>query len=211
MIEQFSLEELKNKFNSNKNFKLGTYLVAGMIGVVVLYFSYRQFIWGPANEKSNDGWWVALNYVAKDSTDQAIRVLEPFVKNNDGKTGGEIGQYLLGRQYMEKGKFSAAIEMFEDVDLNDTYLATMSIGLQGDCYSQLKKYNDALDMYTQAAEREDNDFTTPMYLFKAGLVCEMKLNKKADATAHFQRIKDDYPNYASTKTIDRYIARCATK
>jgi TolA-binding protein len=49
-----------------------------------------------------------------------------------------------------------------------------------------------------------------MYLFKAGLVCE-QLNKKADAAVHYQRIKDDYPNYASTKTIDRYIARCATK
>jgi tetratricopeptide (TPR) repeat protein len=211
MTEQFSFKDLKNKFNTNKKFKLGTYLVAGIIGVVVLYFSYRQFIWGPANEKSNDGWWVALNYISKDSTDQAIHLLEPYVKNNDGKTGGEIGQYLLGKQYMKKGKYAAALKMLEDVDLSDTYVSTMSIGLQADCYSQMKKYNEALDFYLQAADREDNEFTTPMYLFKAGLVCEKKLNKKADAAAHYQRIKDDYPNYASTKTIDRYIARCATK
>jgi TolA-binding protein len=211
MIEQFSFEELKNKFNTNNKFKLGTYLVAGIIGVVVLYFSYRQFIWGPANEKSNDGWWVAMNYISKDSTDQAIRLLEPYVKNNDGKTGGEIGQYLLGKQYMNKGKFAAALDMLKDVDVSDTYISTMSIGLQGDCYSQMKKYNEALDLYLQAADREDNEFTTPMYLFKAGLVCEKKLKNKTDAAAHFQRIKDDYPNYSSTKTIDRYIARCATK
>ncbi len=105
MIEQLSFEDLKNKFNTNKSFKLGTYIIGGLIAAVVVYFSYRQFIWGPANEKSNDGWWVALNYITKDSTDQAIRVLEPFVKSNDGKTGCEIAQYLLATQYMEKGNF----------------------------------------------------------------------------------------------------------
>jgi predicted negative regulator of RcsB-dependent stress response len=210
MIEQLSFEDLKHKFNNNKSFKFGTYLVVGLLAIVLVYFLYRQFIWGPANEKSNDGWWVALNYVTKDSTDQAIRILEPFVKNNDGKTGGEIAQYLLATQYMEKGKYTAAIKQLEDVDLQDTYVATLSIGLQGDCYSQMKKYKDALSFYTQAAEREDNDFTTPMYLFKAGLVCE-KLKQKEDAAAHYQRIKDDYPNYPSAQTIDRYIARCSTK
>lgn len=210
MIEQFSFEDLKNKFNDNKNFKIGTYVVAGMIALTVVYFAYRQFIWGPANEKSNDGWWVALNYITKDSTDQAIGILVPFVKNNDGKTGGEIAQYLLATQYMKKGKYSAALKELKDVDLQDTYIATMSIGLQGDCYSQMKKYADALDLYIQAADREDNEFTTPYYLFKAGRVCE-ELKKKSDALTHYQRIKDDFPNYASTKTIDRYIARCATK
>jgi len=210
MIEQLSFEDLKNKFNTNKNFKLGTYIVGGVIALVVLYFAYRQFIWGPANEKSNDGWWVALNYITKDSTDQAISVLIPFVKNNDGKTGGEIGQYLLATQYMKKGKYTAALDQLKSVDLEDTYISTLSIGLQGDCYNQMKKYNDALELYLEAADREDNEFTSPIFLFKAGLVCE-ELNKKSDAAAYYQRIKDDYPNYASTKTIDRYIARCATK
>ncbi|MFM6947289.1 MAG: tetratricopeptide repeat protein [Flavobacteriales bacterium] len=210
MIDQLSFDDLKNKFNENKNFKIGTYVVAGVLAAIILYFSYRQFIWGPANEKSNDGWWVALNYISKDSTDQAIRVLEPFVKNNDGKTGGEIGQYLLGKQYMIKGRYAAALKMLEDVSLNDTYVSTMSVGLQADCHSQLKHYDQALELYLTAADKEANEFTTPMYLFKAGLHAE-KLNKKADALTYYQRIKDDYPNYASTKTIERYIARCSTK
>jgi tetratricopeptide (TPR) repeat protein len=210
MIDQLSFDDLKNKFNQNKNFKIGTYVVGGLLVAIILYFSYRQFIWGPANEKSNDGWWVALNYISKDSTDQAIRVLEPFVKNNDGKTGGEIGQYLLGKQYMKKGNYVAALKMLEDVNLNDTYVSTLSLGLQADCHSQMKHYDQALELYVSAANKEENEFTTPMYLFKAGLHAE-KLNKKEDALAHYQRIKDDFPNYASTKTIERYIARCATK
>ena len=57
MIDQLSFDDLKNKFNQNKNFKIGTYVVGGLLVAIILYFSYRQFIWGPANEKSNDGWW----------------------------------------------------------------------------------------------------------------------------------------------------------
>ena len=157
MIDQLSFDDLKNKFNQNKNFKIGTYVVGGLLVAIILYFSYRQFIWGPANEKSNDGWWVALNYISKDSTDQAIRVLEPFVKNNDGKTGGEIGQYLLGKQYMKKGNYVAALKMLEDVNLNDTYVSTMSLGLQADCHSQMKHYDQALELYVSAANKEEND------------------------------------------------------
>ncbi|MEN9699616.1 MAG: hypothetical protein RLZZ301_814 [Bacteroidota bacterium] len=210
MIENLSYEDLKAKFNTNKNFKLGTYVVGALIAAVILYFSYRQFIWGPANEKSNDGWWVALNYITKDSTDQAIKVLVPFVKNNDGKTGGEIGQYLLATQYMKKGKFAAALEQLQGVDLSDTYVSVMTVGLQGDCYSEKNKFEDALSKYKSAIDMDDNDFTCPMYLMKAGRVAE-KLNKKEEAITYYQRIKDDYPNEASSLTIDRYIARCNTK
>lgn len=210
MIENLSLDELKAKFNSNKNFKLGTYVVGGLIAALLLFFVYRQLIWVPANEKSNDGWWVAMNYIAKDSTDQAIKVLVPFVNSNDGKTGGEIGQYLLATQYMKKGEYRKALENLEGVSLDDSYISVFSVGLQGDCYSDMKKYDQALTLYTEAADMQDNELTTPMYLFKAGLVAE-KLNKKEDATTFYTRIRDDYPSYASQKAIEKYIARVSTK
>lgn len=210
MIENLSLDELKAKFNNNKNFKLGTYVVGGLMAALLLFFVYRQLIWVPANEKSNDGWWVAMNYITKDSTDQAIKVLVPFVNSNDGKTGGEIGQYLLATQYMKKGEYRKALENLEGVSLDDSYIRVFSVGLQGDCYSDMKKYDQALSLYMEAADMQENELTTPMYLFKAGLVAE-KLNKKEDATTYYTRIRDDYPTYASQKAIEKYIARVSTK
>lgn len=209
MIENLSFDELKSKFNKDKNFKLLTYVVGGVFAAGLLFFVYKQVIWNPANEKSNDGWWEAMNYISKDSTDQAIKSLEPFVKNNDGKTGGEVGQYLLGTQYMKKGEFKKALEQFEGVDLNDSYISTFAIGLQGDCHSELKSYDKALELYVQAADAQDNEFTTPMYLFKAGLVAE-KLKKFEDATTFYTRIQDEYPNYGGQKTIEKYVARVSS-
>ncbi|MDP4636709.1 MAG: tetratricopeptide repeat protein [Crocinitomicaceae bacterium] len=212
MIENLSLDELKANFNNNKKFKFGTYIVGGLLAALLLFFVYRQLIWVPANEKSNDGWWVAMNYISKDSTDQAIKVLVPFVKNNDGKTGGEIGQYLLATQYMKKGEFRKALKNLEGVSIDDSYIRVFSIGLQGDCYSDMKKYDKALEIYLQAADAQENELTAPMYLFKAGLVAE-KLKKKKDAEAYYTRIRDDYPSYASQNRIeiDKYIARVSTK
>jgi tetratricopeptide (TPR) repeat protein len=163
----------------------------------------------PANEKSNDGWWVAMNYIEKDSTDQAIKSLEPFVKSYDGKTGGEIGQYLLATQYMKKGEFQKALDNLEGVDLDDTYISVFAIGLQGDCHSDMKNYEKAIEKYLEAAEANDNEMTTPMYLFKAGLHAE-KLKKFEDATTYYTRIQDDSPSFAAQKTIEKYIARASS-
>lgn len=209
MIEDLSFENLKSKFNSDKRFKIGTYLVGGVLALILLFFLYRQFIWMPSNEKSNDGWWVAMNYIEKDSTDQAINSLVPFVKSYDGKSGGEIAQYLLATQYMKKGEFQKAIENFEGVDINDTYISVFSIGLQGDCHSEMKNYEKAIEKYIVAAEANDNEMTTPMYLFKAGLNAE-KVKKFEDATIYYTRIQDDYPSYASQKTIEKFIARASS-
>ena len=208
-MEILSFEEIKSKFSSNKKFKTTSYIVGGILALLLLYFLYRQFIWLPSNEKSNDSWWPAMNFIAKDSTNEAIKSLEPFVKKYDGKSGGEIGQYLLATQYMKKGQFQKAIDNLEGVDVNDTYIKIYSIGLQGDCYSELKKYDIAEEKYLNAADLEENDFTTPMYLFKAGL-CAEKIKNYEAATTYYKRIQDDYISFASQKTIEKYIARTST-
>jgi tetratricopeptide (TPR) repeat protein len=206
MLENLSFDLLKSKFNSDKKFKLGTYFVGGIVGLGLVFLLYRQFMWLPDNEKSNDGWWIAMNYISKDSTDQAIKALEPFVRNYDGKSGGEIGQYLLATQYMKKGQFKKALDNLENVDLDDTYLRVFSTGLQGDCLSEMKKYDEAEHKYFEAAEMEDNEFTSPMYLFKAGL-CAEKLKKFDKATEYYTSIQDNYPTFASQKSIEKFLSR----
>ena len=209
MLENFTADSIKQRINSSKKSKLITYIVGGSILAVLLFFTYRQFIWQPGNEKSKDGYWIAQNYIAKDSTDKAIDVLIPFVKKNDGKIGGEMGQYLLATQYMKKGEFKKALTNLEGVSINDTYISVLSIGLQGDCYSELKKYEQALELYMKAADADDNEFTSPMYLFKAG-GCADQLDKFDEAIEIYTRIKDDYPTFANSKTIDKYIARASS-
>jgi tetratricopeptide (TPR) repeat protein len=209
MLENLSYGSLKTSFNSNKKLKLVTYIVAGLVTALIVYFLYRQFFWKPSNEKSQDGYWIAQNYIAKDSTDKAIAVLVPFVKKFDGKSGGELGQYLLATQYMKKGEFKKALTNLEGVSLDDTYLSIMCIGLRGDCKSEMKMYKEAAELYVEAADADNNDLTAPMYLFKAGGCAEQIKDFKL-ASELYTRIKNDYPQFGQQKTIDKYISRVSS-
>ncbi len=211
MLENLSTENIKEEFKSNKTARLVTYIVGGIIVLVLGYFLYRQFIWKPANVQSTEKGYAGLNYAFMDSTDIAIDELAGHVKKYDGKQGGEVAQYVLGRQYMAKGEFKRALKELEDVDVSDTYVRVYSIGLQGDCLSELKKYEDAVEKYIEASEAHDNDYTTPYYLFKAALVTELKLKNPEEATEMYQNIKDNYLQYGNTKSIDKYIARAKYK
>ena len=210
MLENFSFQSIKDMINRNKNAKIAVYVVSGLLVLVIGFFGYRQFVWKPKNEKSKDAFWPGLNLAAKDSTDQAIEALAPVVKKYDGTLGGENAQFTIARQYMAKGEFKKALKELDGVELSDTYLAAMKVGLQGDCHSEMKDFEKAGTLYLQAAEVNANDFTSPMYFFKAGL-CAEKVKDFQKATECYTRIKDEYPNFASQKSIEKYVARASNK
>jgi TolA-binding protein len=206
MLENFTSEEIKRQFKSNKRMRTITYVVGGLIVLVIGYLLYYQFVSVPKGKKSEDAYWHGLNLASKDSTDLAIQELNAQVKKYDGYIGGENAQFVLGRQYMQKGEFKKAIETLEKVKVKDTYLSSMVLGLQADCHSELKNYKEAASLYKEAAESSTNQFTTPMYLFKAGL-CAEELQDFESAKALYEEIKDQYVDYANKKSIDKYIAR----
>ena len=220
MTENFSLKDLKQKFNENKSFRISTITIGAIAILVIGFLSYRQWIWKPDNEKSKETYFVALNAVANEgknavvdtskagSKTDPIKKLQKSVKKYDGKIGGEVSKYLLASQYMRKGKYKEALVLLQNVSVEDTYVSIEVIGLQGDCQSELKNYEKAYALYQEAAAKNENDFTSPMYLFKAGLVAE-KLNKYDEAVTHYEKIATIYPKsfYAKEKNLEAYIAR----
>lgn len=210
MLEDITGEEIKRQFKTNKVLRYVTIGVGVLVIGILGYLLYRQFVYKPANEKSKDSYWEGLNYAVKDSTDTAIDMLESNVKKYDGKVGGEVAQFVLARQLMSKGEFKAAIEELEGVDVEDTYVSIMTIGLHADCLSDMKKYEDAANMYLEAANVVENELTTPMYLKKAGL-CSERIKNFPKAAEFYQRIVDDYPSYAGQNQIDKFLARASNK
>lgn len=210
MLEDITGEQIKEQFKSNSKLRLVTMVVGGLIVLVIGYFVYRQFIYEPANEKSKENYWIGLNYATADSTQMAIDELSVHTKNFDGKIGGEVAQFVYARQLMAKKEFQKAIDELDGVNLNDTYASVMAKGLKADCLSELKKYEEAANLYMEASEINANDMTSPMYLMKAGL-CAEELNNFEMATECYQKIKDNYAAFASQKSIDKYISRASNK
>ncbi len=209
MSEDFSINAVKEKINSSKKLKLATYVISGVLAASLLFVLYKMFFYEPANTESKASYWRGLNFAVKDSTDKAIQELESAVESYDGKQGGEVSQFLLATQYMKKGKFEEALTELEGTDVDDTYLSAMKSGLIADCKSEMKDYTGAAEMYIEAASINENKFTTPMYLFKAGL-CAEKVKDFAKAVECYQKIKDDYPDYGNRK-YEKYLSRATNK
>jgi predicted negative regulator of RcsB-dependent stress response len=210
MLENISGSSIKEQFKSNSKLRIVTYFVGGLVIIALGYFLYQQFIWNPSNEKSKAAYFEGLNYAEMDSTDAAITSLTPVVKNYDGKIGGEIAQFTLARQLMNKGEFAKAIKELKGVKVKDSYVSIMAIGLQGDCKSEMKAYDEAANLYIKAAEANDNDFTTPTYLFKAA-ACAEKVNNFPAALELYKKIQDNYPEFANQKSIKKYVAKATKK
>ena len=222
MTENFSFDDFKEKFKNNKLFKFSSIAISAILIGVIVFLGYRQFIWKPDNEKSKDAYYIPMNYILKEQNknpnDTTVAPIDPIkklqgaVKKYDGKIGGEISKYLLATQYMRNGKYKQAIPLLEDIVVVDTYMSAMIVGLQGDCKSELKKYTEAIELYEIAAEINENNFTSPMYLFKAALNAE-KLKKNAEANAYYEEIAFHYPNsfVAKQKNMQKYKARSENK
>lgn len=210
MLENISGEEIKNQFKTNKKLRLTTFIIGGVAVLALGYFLFLQFHWEPTNEESKDKYWPGLNFAVADSTDAALASLKPVKENYDGYIGGEIAQFVYARQLMNKGEFQKAIEDLEGVDVEDTYISIYAIGLKADCLSELKKYEEAANLYLEVADMADNDLTTPTYLKKAGL-CAEELKDFKMATKCYERIKDEYVDFARTNSIEKYLARAKSQ
>jgi tetratricopeptide (TPR) repeat protein len=204
-------EQLIEKAKNSKTFKTVSYAVGAIAVLTVLWFAYQQFIFKPANEKSKTAYWRAMVYLENGESDNALEEFLRVAKKYDGKVGGEISQYMAGRLYMDKGEFKTALKYLEKAKLKDLYLGTMVIGLQGDCHSELGDFKKAVKMYEKAAKRKANEFTTPMFLMKAALIHEVKLDNFKEAEKIYTRIEMEFYEYFKTNNVEKFKERAANK
>lgn len=207
------LEELTSTESFIDKYRKPLIIGGGAIVVIVLGFiGYHKFVSEPHEEESRDAYWNAFYEFEKDSLDLAINGNENFSGMEEvadeyaGTSGGDIANYSLGIAAMEKGEFDNAISYFDECDFEDIVMGSMVIGLKGDCYVELDDYESAVDMFEEAAQREQNEFTSPMYLKKAGLTYEA-LGNMDKALEAYQKIKDNWENSEEAIDIDKYIAR----
>jgi tetratricopeptide (TPR) repeat protein len=82
----------------------------------------------------------------------------------------------------------------------------MAAGAIGDAYLELNQPEKAAGYYTEAAEMKENEFTSPMFLLKAGWTYEILKDYKK-ALEIYEQIKFKFPTSNEAREIDKYIAR----
>lgn len=217
-LENISVEETLGKaelfIRKNRNVLVG--VVVGLLAVIGGLYYYNKIYIPETILEANDASFQARNYLKQDSLDLALK--------GDGKNMGflaiadEFGSNPVGQRahyyaatiLMKQGKFQDAIEHLEAYTPGDILTQSLAMGLIGDCMVELNKKEDALAQYEKAANNNLNKLTTPLFLFKAGLLSE-DLNKSDKAIELYKKIKEDYRDSDQGMDIDKFIARAEAK
>ena len=211
-------EEFVSKY---QNIIIGVIVV--VIAGILAFLGYEKFIVNPQQEEASNELNQSQIYfdMALESNDAKERdsLFTLAINGAQGKFGfvdisqeysstktGDLANYYAGISYLNIGEYQNAITYLEAFDADDEIIGTFAIGAIGDAFLQLEQPDEALGYYEKAANRRDNNYTTPKYLFKAALTA-MELNKASKAVEHLEKIESKYPDSEEAKKLAPYLGK----
>jgi tetratricopeptide (TPR) repeat protein len=198
----------------DRNKKAITIGVVGLLVVVGGLLGYRQFIAEPQAREASELMWKAEYYFEVDSMTLALNGDDQWpgfleIVDSYGRTpSADLAHYYIATIYMQQGEYDLALDHYKKADLDDDVLRVMAVGNQGDALVELGRPQEAVKQFEKAAGMEQNDFTTPMYLMKAGLV-HHQLGDHAAAEKAFSRIAKEFPNSPDANQARKYAGLAA--
>ena len=163
-----------------------------------MYFAQKKF--DEAVLINNDSIYnIALN--GDDLNMGMLQIIDEF----GGTNAANLAHYYSGIMYLKMNDYPNSIKYLSEFSSDDILLSSLATGSIGDAFAELNQFDDAFDYYVKAS-KTNNNYSSPMYLFKAGLVA-MRLNKFNRAEEYFSIIKQDYPNSTEAKNIDAFISK----
>ena len=218
-----TLDETANKSEQwiEKNSKP---LFYGLVTVAVLilgYLAYNKFVAEPTEKEAANELAYPRAIFDEAMNEAGVKADSLYnlalIGGVDGKYGftdissqfgstkaGNIANYYAGISYLKMKKYKEAIDYLSKFNSDDELLGPAALGAIGDAFADINQLEDALDYYQQAANKKDNQFTSPLFLFKAGQIA-MELKEYSKAEKLFSTIKEKYPETDQGREVEKYI------
>ncbi len=196
-------------FNNQKNISV---VVIIIIAIIVGYFAYNKYYMAPKSMEASKQMFAAQRYFELDSLDKALYgdgnnlgfldIIEEYSMTKPGN----LANYYAGVCFLKKKDFNQAIDYLEEFSGDDHLVGPMATGAIGDANLELGDQKKAVAFYLKAAQQDDNGFTAPLFLMKAGNVYEL-MGNYSDAVSTYKLIKTKFVKSKEARSIDKYIAR----
>jgi len=198
-------------------------LFIGLVSIVVLflvYLGYNKYIVEPNELDASNELAFPRKYFDEAATagSGVDSLLNLGLEGADGKYGfldiadsysgtnaGNLANYYAGVSYLQLKQYDKAIEYLSKFDSDDEMLGPVALGAVGDAFADINQSKDALEYYEKAAKKKNNEFTTPLFLYKAGQTA-MELKEYSKAESLFTEIKEKYAKSDQGRNIEKFIA-----
>lgn len=218
-----TLDETANKSEEwiEKNSKPLFYGLVTIAALILVYLAYTKFVAEPTERDASNNLAYPRVLFEKASTSAGVKADSLYnlalVGGVDGKYGftdiasmyggtkaGNLANYYAGISYLKMKKYEKAIEYLSDFSSDDELLGPTALGAIGDAFADINQPKDALTYYEKAANKKDNQFTSPLFLFKAAQIA-MDLKEYSKAEKLYATIKEKYANTDQGRDIEKYI------
>ncbi len=217
-----TLDEGANKTEAwvEKNQKVILGIVGAIAICVLAYLAYEQFIQKPNDvEASNEIYQAQKYYEQALTADASDSLYLRALNGGEGKLGmldiiseyggtktGNMAKYYAGVSYLNMNDYSNAIKYLDDFKSDDVIIGAVAKGALGDAFAQLNQKEDALKYYEQAATMNDNEFTAPKFLLKAGVLA-LDMGNGGTAKKHLTTLTEKYPTSAEALKAAAYLGQ----
>ena len=195
-----------------ENQKIIIRITAAGLALVAIFLGFKRFYMIPRENEALSQMYVAEQYFETDSFNLALYgdgnysgFLEIIDEYKITKSAN-LARYYAGIYFLRTGQYDEALDYLGKFKSKDKMVAPIAKGAMGDAYIELGELEKGLSYYLEAAEMSINNFTSPLYLMKAGQVYE-HLQEYSKAIELYRQIRKDFPDYARNNNIDKYIAR----
>lgn len=202
----------KTEHYIEENQKSLTIIVAAIVVVVLVYLGYRNLYVAPMEEEVRSQIYMAERYFEQDSFYLALYGdgnypgFVDIIDEYSVTRTANLANYYAGIAFLRMGEYRNAIDYLTRFDSRDQMLSPIAFGAIGDAYLELDDPETAVSFYTKAARRRPNEFTSPIFWMKAGLVYE-ELERYGKALEAYETIFEKYPESTEGRQVEKYIAR----
>ena len=211
--EETAIEKLNSNLTSAgekiaNNKKTISLIISGIAVVAAAVVAYVFLYHQPQTNKAFE----AYNQVEVSATgNDSIAAIEykKVAEAYSSTDAGKLAYLSAAESFYNTGKYKEAVECLDKFSTSEKVLDASAMVLKGDCFVNLKKYDDAIASYEKAVSAAgENIQIVPRVLLKEANVYDEQ--KKFDkALECYERLAKEYPTFelGNGAAIDSYIAR----
>ncbi len=198
------------------------YGVAVIVLVTCGILLFNKFYVAPKNEEAQTQMAKGFEYFTMAETSDSLKTValtgdgnefigfNNIIKEYGITKSANLAHYFAGILEFELGQYQKAIDHLSKFDANGSpNFEVVAAGKIGDAQVELGDLDKALSQFKKAANMNNKELS-PVYLKKAGAICEEK-GDFVQAVELYTTIKNTYPQHSEARDIEKYITRANLK